>query len=111
MEKKIMRIVSVILGCVMVVCVGLLMGISDIHYKSEVFAKDIQESREYRQSLKDRMRDEVANAEELASFADKGQIRIAIPEGVGESDIKLNEDIINREYQVIIGFTGILSID
>ena len=102
MEKRIMRIFSVILGCVMVVCVGLLMGISDIHYKSEVLAKDIQKSREYRQSLKDRMRDEIANAEELASFADKGQIRIAIPKGVSESDIKLNEDIMNREYQVVI---------
>lgn len=102
MEKRIMRIFSVILGCVMVVCVGLLMGISDIHYKSEVLAKDIQKSREYRQSLKDRMRDEMANAEELASFADKGQIRIAIPKGVSESDIKLNEDIMNREYQVVI---------
>lgn len=102
MEKKIMQIFSVILGGVMVVCIGLFLGIGDIHYKSEVLAKDIQESREYKQNLKDRMRDELANAEELASFSDKGQVRITIPKGVDENAIKLNEDIMNRQYQVII---------
>ncbi len=102
MEKKVMRISSVILGVVMVLCVGLFLGVSDIHYKSEVFAKEVEESREYKQSLKDRMRDEIENAKELASFADKGQIRIALPKDITESDIKLKEDITNREYQVVI---------
>ena len=102
MEKRIMQIFSVILGGVMVLCIGLLFGIGDIHYKSEVLAKDIQASREYKQSLANRMRDEEINAKELASFADKGQIRIALPANVKESDVKLNEDIMNRSYQVVI---------
>lgn len=106
MERKIVGIFSLILAAISVLLIGLFLGISDIHYKSEVLAKEINESREYKQSLKDRMQDEIANYEELKSFADKGQIRIAIPKGVKETDIKLNEDIMNREYRVIVPGIG-----
>lgn len=102
MERKIMRVFSVVLGAVMVLLIGVFLGVSDIHYKSEVLAKEVEESREYKQSLKDRMRDEIENAKELESFADKGQIRITLPKGVSESDLKLKEDIINHEYQVVM---------
>ena len=102
MEKKIMRIFSVVLVVVTAVSIGLLMGIGDVHYKSEVLAKEISSSKGNREVLASLMRDREENAKELESFADKGQIRIAIPENVKDTDIKLNEDIRRGQYQVVI---------
>ena len=77
-----MRIFSVVLVVVTAVSIGLLMGIGDVHYKSEVLAKEISSSKGNREVLASLMRDREENAKELESFADKGQIRIA--QGVRE---------------------------
>ncbi len=106
MERKIMTIFAGVLSGVMLLSMVLLIGIDDIHYKSEVLAKEASESEQLKQSIADRIRDEAANEAELASFADKGQIRIAIPSGVDTGAIRYNEDTLDRFYQIVIPNVG-----
>ncbi|MCR4612090.1 MAG: N-acetylmuramoyl-L-alanine amidase [Lachnospiraceae bacterium] len=106
MEKRVMKIFSVILGGIMVLCAVLLVGIEDIHSKSEVLAKEMHDAKQYKETIANRMQDEIANAEELKSFADKGQIRIAIPSGVNTEKIQFNEDVMTRFYQIVIPNAG-----
>lgn len=102
MERKILTILSAILTATMLLTIVLLLGIDDIHTKSESLAFNMQLKRQYRQTLRDIMQDEKANESELQSFADKGQLRIALPQDTGEDNIHYTEDIIKRTVGVII---------
>ena len=97
-----MTIGSFVLVGVMILSIVLLIGIDDIHQKSEVLAEELTQSRQYRETLADRMRDEEDNSQLLMSFADKGQIRIALPENVSSDMIEYNEDVMKRTYKIVI---------
>ena len=101
-----MRIFAVILVVSLALFIGVFMGVGDIHYKSEVLAKETKESKGNKEMIATVMRDKEENARELQSFADKGQIRISIPQNVKDSDVKLNENIISSSYQVVIPNAG-----
>ncbi len=102
MEKKIIKIFSIVLSCFLVVTMVLLLGIDDIHGKSEVLAKDIKEKRENKEMLAKIVSEEEEKASEIEAFSKKGQIRITLPEGITPDSVTIDEDVLDRTVTVAI---------
>lgn len=101
MEKKVVAILTVIMAIVTVTTCFLLLYFNNFHSEALAKAEEMKKRKEQGVSVFEKSKKE-NSASLAASFAEKGQVRIRIPENVNEKDVLFDKSEIDKLFEVII---------